>query len=268
MTQFPQWATLERRMHLYKLSQQYGIRCKRQCVGDAGEINEVCLDPRHYYEGCAFPHVNKLMERMDARIQPLRAEASKVADNRDHLLKIQKLDGEYMSEQRRLQKGCNDIRHYYLHYASGKASEESPLNAYHKARIACKESWKAEDREARYAAIKEEGESLHWGGTRYFGRKRDPVSRDEYVQTRPDFHVISYGVSPWSMQRIVNVRIPSTPVLLEVQVGSAFQGSSLPKNQIKRIFNGQAQPTATERAKVDQLVRQAIREYWEKHSKI
>jgi hypothetical protein len=126
----------------------------------------------------------------------------------------------------------------------------------------CIESWKAEDREARYAGIKREQRRIHDGTFGKVGSRFDPVARDVYYQNRSGYEWIGYGISVESMQRIAVIRVPSTSVRLHVNVAIAFQGVNVSRNKRRKMARYQANPPPLVWERIDKLCAQATRDYW------
>jgi hypothetical protein len=94
---------------------------------------------------------------------------------------------------------------------------------YQKLAEAAIESWKDEDRERRNYEWKLEQQQILDGTYGKYGTSFDPVARDAFFATRPEYYLVSIGVNAFTYQRVALIRIPSTSVYLFVDLSDAVQ---------------------------------------------
>ncbi|MFQ6027697.1 MAG: hypothetical protein ACE5Q6_09415 [Dehalococcoidia bacterium] len=122
------------------------------------------------------------------------------------------------------------------------------------------DSWKAEDRERRHYEWQLEQRQILDGTYGKYGSSFDPVARDVFVNSRPEYYLVGVGVNPFTYQRVALVRIPSTFVHLFVDVGPAVQEVS--KNaRRKALRHGKLRHGAL-MEKIDELCRLAVADWW------
>jgi hypothetical protein len=85
------------------------------------------------------------------------------------------------------------------------------------------ESWRAEDRERRSYEWKLFELQLNDGTYGKYGSSFDPVARDVFFTTRPEYYLVGIGVSPFTPKQVALIRVPSTFVHLFVDCGGAVQ---------------------------------------------
>ena len=124
------------------------------------------------------------------------------------------------------------------------------------------DAWKAEDREARAYLWKLEQLQLHDGTYGRYGSSFDPVARDCYYQTRPDYYFLGFGVSVESKKRIAVIRVPSTYIRLYVEVSQVFEGASISRNKRRKMARYHSKPPLHIWEEVDNLCSRAVAAYW------
>jgi hypothetical protein len=122
------------------------------------------------------------------------------------------------------------------------------------------DSWKAEDRERRAYEWKLEQQQIIDGTYGKYGTTFDPVARDVFVNSRPEYYLVALGVNPFTCQRVALVRIPSTFVHLFVDVGGAVQEVS--KNARRKAFRHGKIRNAALMARIDEYCQAAVRDWW------
>jgi len=271
-TSFPQWATPERREHLVKLFVKYVGKCHRG--------HPQCPDLRHYYIGCAFEHESPTEKSFfehekdtpkTGYTQFLKATIARLEENvpyrtdRERLILLAKEQKKLHRAVKELRDGCPILEHYQLHVSKaflGDEPVERPLSPYKRTWDSVKDSWKAEDREARSQRRVIDASMLNTGLHGRYGREWDPVAKDEYHQNRPAYVFMKYGISAQSFKRVAFIRIPSTNIKLQVDISQALQGIGLSKNKRNKImrYNAQIPPVAQDN--IDRLCLQAVDAYW------
>lgn len=126
------------------------------------------------------------------------------------------------------------------------------------------DDWKAEDREARSADrwLRQQtaptGELGRFGGFHHpiRGGGYDPVDVDNYIEKRPAYKIIGYGVND-KMKRFAKVAIPGTGIILHLDVSNSIQETS--KTKRKRLRRHGFQVKSTEA-----LCKQAVAIWWAK----
>jgi hypothetical protein len=212
----PLWSTPQRRQHLVKLFHQYGNKCLRG--------HPVCRDTSHY----------------DTRdVKMVWESEEKWQEGRNEY-------GEPTGVYQRVRKS-KKVPFY---------SEPYPARLYNKVAEACIESWKAEDRERRSFEWKLEQQTLHDGTYGKYGSTFDPVARDVFFSTRPEYYLVAMGVNAFSFDRVALIRIPSTSVHLFVDVGGAVQEVS--KNARRKALRHRKLSGAL-KDKIDENCKAAVR---------
>ena len=120
------------------------------------------------------------------------------------------------------------------------------------------ESWKAEDRERDSFEWKLEQQQIVDGAYGQYGSTFDPVARDVYMASRPEYYLVGMGVSPFTYQRVALIRIPSTHVHLFVEVGPAVQEVSKNAQRKARRYNKLSGTLQT----IDEVCKAAVRDWW------
>ena len=122
------------------------------------------------------------------------------------------------------------------------------------------ESWKAEDRERRAYEWHLEQQQIIDGTYGKYGSTFDPVARDVFVNSRPEYYLVAVGVNPFTYRRVALVRIPSTFIHLFVDVRHTVQGvSKNAKRKAKRYGKGTNKVLM---ATIDESCRLAVRDWW------
>ena len=124
------------------------------------------------------------------------------------------------------------------------------------------DSWIAEDRDQRSDERRRAsqhaptGEVGRFGAFHQVGRRSsyDPVDIDNFVNDRPDYYLMGYGVND-QMRRFAKVRIPGTTVILEVDVSRSIQ--ELGKNKRKKLRN-----KGFKLQWAEAIIRAAVEEWW------
>ncbi len=124
------------------------------------------------------------------------------------------------------------------------------------------DSWIAEDRDQgsderrRASQHAPTGEVGRFGAFHQVGRRSsyDPVDIDNFVNDRPDYFLIGYGVND-QMRRFAKVRIPGTTVILKVDVSQSIQ--ELGKHKRKKLRN-----KGFKLQWAEAIIRAAVEEWW------
>lgn len=119
--------------------------------------------------------------------------------------------------------------------------------------------WQSEDHQRREADWKHEERRIHHGEKGVFGRRFDPIEREVFMATRPEYYLRDTGVSVFgSVRPVALVRVPSTNIGLFVDVANA---KALSKNKRRKMRRYGQEESAED---VDQLCRQAVAHWWSK----
>lgn len=118
------------------------------------------------------------------------------------------------------------------------------------------EYWKQDDREERAEQIRMERELLHaMPDESGWGRRFDPVAREQFFDRQPQYYVEALGISGSTFNPIAQVRIPSTNQRLFVDV---------PKPDLHRLSKHQRRKAKRyHKETVDCNCAQAVQDYWE-----
>ena len=122
------------------------------------------------------------------------------------------------------------------------------------------ESWKAEDRERRAYEWKLEQRQIVDGTYGKYGSTFDPVARDVFINSRPEYYLVALGVNPFTYQRVALVRVPSTFMHLFVDVGCVVQEVS--KNARRKAFRHGKIRNGALMAKIHEHCTAAVRDWW------
>jgi hypothetical protein len=122
------------------------------------------------------------------------------------------------------------------------------------------DSWKAEDRERRAYEWQLEQQQIIDGTYGVYGSSFDPVARDVFVNSRPEYYLVALGVSPFTYKRVALVRIPSTFMHLFVDVGDAVQEVS--KNARRKALRHGKIRSGALMAKIDESCKAAVMDWW------
>lgn len=133
---------------------------------------------------------------------------------------------------------------------------------YNKIAEAAIDSWKAEDRERRNFEWKLEQRHIQDGTYGRYGGSFDPVARDVYVNSRPEYYLVGLGVSPFTYKRVACIRIPSTSIHLFVDIpGPPIQEIS--KNAKRKAARyGKHSVAYQTRERLDDMCKLAVRDWW------
>ena len=124
-----------------------------------------------------------------------------------------------------------------------------------------KASWKADDREQRALDWKREQQAILDGTFDYFGGRFDPIAKDVFMSQRPEYYLAATGVDGVHHRPIAVVRVPSTSIMLYLDVSAAFVKPT--KSQRK---NGRRRGKPVQEVTVEELCLEAIRLWWNKRS--
>ncbi|MBI4215912.1 MAG: hypothetical protein HY687_00740 [Chloroflexi bacterium] len=120
--------------------------------------------------------------------------------------------------------------------------------------------WKADDRAQREAEWKALQRQIHglgeWGPIR---GQFDAIARDVYFAQQPDNYLVGLGMSGLTFKPFAVIRIASSPVNLQVDLGDTLRGMSKGGRR-KAIRYGKVLPIPVQ-AKVDEACRKAVRHY-------
>ena len=134
-------------------------------------------------------------------------------------------------------------------------------------------SWQADDREQRALDWKREQQAIQDGTYGTYGRlavtgrdgvvrpQFDPVSRDVFMAQRPEFYLKATGVDGMHFRPVAVVRVPSTSIVLYVDVSAAFIKTT--SNQ-RRLARRRGKPV--QEVTVEELCVEAVRLWWHKRS--
>ncbi len=121
------------------------------------------------------------------------------------------------------------------------------------------DTWKAEDRDRVAYLWRLERETMHDERGRW-GSRFDPVSRDVFMATRPEYYLVGMGLNPLTFNRVAMVRIPSTFNVLFVDVSEAVQGMSKNIRRKAKRYGHELPEEAM--LTVDTLCKAAVRDWW------
>jgi hypothetical protein len=142
-------------------------------------------------------------------------------------------------------------------------SEKYPQRLYNKVAEAAKDSWKAEDRDRRSFEHYLEQQTLNDGTYGKYGSTFDPVARDAFFATRPEYYLVGMGVSALTHQRVALIRVPSTSVHLFVDCRDTVQ--ELSKNAKRKMKRYGKVPTRYKT--IDDNCKAAVRAWYGKHQR-
>ena len=200
----PQWATPERQRRLVQLAVAYKGRCLKG--------HRYCQDVGHYI------HRYTKEETAGQNLVALEFPAEKERmDRRPEYLAAHRVVGTAHSVT---------VEHEELSDLYG-VTEEKVI-----------ETWKADDREARSFERERVQQPAPTGEVGRFGvfhnpNRRstyDPIDVDGYVNNRPKYYLMGYGVDG-QMRRYAKVRIPGTTIILQVDVSQSIQELSQRKRK-------------------------------------
>ncbi|MDP2729177.1 MAG: hypothetical protein Q8O55_01685 [Dehalococcoidales bacterium] len=120
--------------------------------------------------------------------------------------------------------------------------------------------WKADDRELDTIVWEAERQALHaLNEPRYREGRFGTISREIFYGSQPLFYIEALGMSGVKLQPFAKVRLPSSYLRLNVDLGDSLKGISKNKRR-KAIRHGKPLPARTE-AEVFKLVLLAVRHY-------
>lgn len=121
-------------------------------------------------------------------------------------------------------------------------------------------NWIADDRELATLERQEERKALHnLCEPRYTMGRFGSISREIFYGSQPLFYIEALGMSGVKLQPFAKVRLPSSYLRLDVDLGDSLKATSKNKRR-KAIRYGKRLPPKTE-AKVRELVWLAVRDY-------
>ena len=180
---------------------------------------------------------------------------------------------------------CPDPLHHYEYFIDGadvvveateyirepapcKASDtgfvivKKPVKVFRKIHLeGLIDQWKAEDRAKAQALWKRELQLMHQAPDhKGWGRRYDPVSREQFLLSQPPYYLEGVGLSGLTFKRVAKIKLPSTNLRLFVDVAKAKVQS---KNQ-RRKARRYGQVTANET--LDEVCNLAVKDFWSKVS--
>jgi len=87
----------------------------------------------------------------------------------------------------------------------------------------------------------------------------DTVRRAEFLAQQPPYYLVGTGVDALTFRPVAKVRIPSTYIILFVDIGPALQGMS--KNARRKAVRYRGL-TPEARPKAERLIEQAVKGWW------
>ena len=132
------------------------------------------------------------------------------------------------------------------------------------------DDWKREDREARAYKAKLDSELHPSGDQRGFGKlinthlrhlEMDPVQRQQWNDTKPEYKLVGFGVNAQKMSRTAEVRIPGQNIRLFVDVPVNLSTLSANKRRKVLRYGHKAKVSGKE---VHELCLSAVRQWWAK----
>ena len=144
-----------------------------------------------------------------------------------------------------------------------------------------KAAWKADDREQRTLDWKREQQAILDGTYGSYGRlsvtgrdgvvrpQFDPVSRDVFLNQRPEYYLKATGMDGVHGRPVAVVRVPSTSIYLYVDVSAAFVKPTKPTKSQRKNARRRGKPiqeVAETTVTVEQLCQQAVAWWWSKRS--
>lgn len=124
------------------------------------------------------------------------------------------------------------------------------------------DEWKADDREERSIAWKNEARSLHHGDAGRFGRPFDPVAREVFMADRPAYYLEGLGVNALTVRAAAKIRLPSTNIRFFVDVSSPVKGLS--KNKRRKLRRYGAATPVGKFPTIHEKCETAIQEFWKR----
>ena len=232
----PKWATAERRNHLVGLARQTKGRCLKG--------HYLCAEIEHYTQ------VVRKVEIASGPISPADVREGRAITFPCHSVGIVELahavsDGTRLIGPKQVVVQREEISDLY-----GQKEEQAI------------EIWKVDDREERTHDLIRASQHAPTGEVGRFGAfhipvrrsSYDPVDIDNFVNGRPDYYLISYGVND-QMRRFAKVRIPGTTVILKVDVSQSIQ--ELGKHKRKKLRN-----KGFKLQWAEAIIRAAVEEWW------
>ncbi|MDD5094114.1 MAG: hypothetical protein PHV74_07030 [Dehalococcoidia bacterium] len=117
--------------------------------------------------------------------------------------------------------------------------------------------WKEDDRAERADLLRLEHELIHQNpDTKGWGRRFDPVTREQFLDSRPSYYLEGIGISGLTFRRIAKIRIPSAYTRLYVELPKG----KLSRNKKRKLKRQQIQ---TETEMIDCLCQMAVDDYWQ-----
>lgn len=166
-------------------------------------------------------------------------------------------------------KGCKSCTTWAVFLAKARrlgVSLKHPHPDHTRARAIANavEGFKAQDATLRGAYLADENRRLHHGAGPYrgYGRGFDVLAREVYRTQQPAFHPVGIGPDPLTGRVIAQVRVPSTDVVLFVDVSDAFKRQSKSARR-KASRYGKGIPLESQ-ALIDSRCQRAVESYWAK----
>ena len=116
-------------------------------------------------------------------------------------------------------------------------------------------TWKADDREERFAEKQRLEQPLPGGEVGQWGSRFDPVQRQVFTDNRPEYYLLAVTFDPVAQRRIAEVRIPSSHIHLLVTIPKGV--SAHKRRKLRR--EGKPVPAAPT---VEETCTAAVSHYW------
>ena len=140
-------------------------------------------------------------------------------------------------------KDCTTPKHHYELFIEGLIAD-----------------WIADDRELATLERQEERKALHTlNEPRYRDGRFGSISREIFYGCQPLFYIEALGMSGVRLQPFAKVRLPSSYLHLDIDLGNSLKGVAKNKRR-KAIRYGKPLPAKTQ-ARVWELVWLAVRDY-------
>ena len=134
-------------------------------------------------------------------------------------------------------------------------TESTPERLHEKRLKDTAATWQADDREERLAEKKRIEQPLPAGEFGQWGSRFDPVQREVFTASRPEYYLLALTFDPVAQRRIAEVRIPSSHIHLLVTVPKGV--SAHKRRKLRR--EGKAVPAAPT---VEETCTAAVKHYW------
>jgi len=121
--------------------------------------------------------------------------------------------------------------------------------------------WKEDDRAELLEKQRLELEQLHHTpDLKGWGRRFDPVTREQFLANRPSYYLEGLGVSGLTFSRVAKIRIPGAYTRLHVDLPKMKLG----RNKRKKLRRAQIH---NDNELADSLCQSAVDDYWQKLGK-